>query len=72
MNNKMNPRAKIGDVVIVITVDGPIQQIVRDGNYSEEESQWMYWCSDDIKPKALRAYMDKYILKNLTTNESYE
>jgi hypothetical protein len=71
--NNLEPRAKIGDVVVIIKSVGFLsQKKVRDGLYDKKTKRWLYACSDERYPEAINIYEDKDILKNLTTNISYE
>lgn len=79
--NNLEPRAKIGDVVIVELGDEIAenvthqQLVVRNAEIETDRKgknpAWLYWCSAaewcDVKP-----FEDEDILKNLTTNISYE
>ena len=70
--NNLSPRAKIGDVVMLMFVASPPEEAevveVRDIGVSPYVS-FMYRCVVDGH---LSSFQDKYILKNLTTNVSYE
>lgn len=65
--DNLTPRAKIGDVVIVKWEDNCYSQfIVESANYT---NCWCYFLESDKKNGH---FFDKDILKNLTTNISYE
>lgn len=71
--NNLEPRAKIGDVVIVSKlinhVHSTAQLRVVYGWYND--NQWKY-TSELEQANGYISYSDEQILKNLTTNISYE
>lgn len=70
--NNLEPRAKIGDVVMLIFVASPPEEAevveFRDIGVSPYVS-FMYRCVVDGH---LCSFQDKDILKNLTTNKEYD
>ncbi len=75
--NNLSPRAKIGDVVIVkckLTNSDIIQATIVDATVtllSDNVRGWLYWYTDRDEEVDVMLE-DKDILKNLTTNVSYE
>ena len=65
-----NPRAKIGDVVIVNNGGEPIQ--VRIVNARLGSLQWKYYFKRKESEDLELMFFEEDILKNLTTNISYE
>lgn len=72
--NNLEPRAKIGDVVIVgkLSASDEVHQYRVDYGYYDEENELWRYNSWDSEITDTRYYQDKDILKNLTTNVSYE
>ena len=72
--SNLEPRAKIGDVVIVPTNHFRNIQVVVVGAYEADDlkgvTHWSIEFTDSEKKK--QCVDEKYILKNLTTNVSYE
>lgn len=70
----LSPRAKIGDVVITKTGSKvyPLQQMmIERGLVHRTMKNWSYVARESVKHSPTYIY-DKDILKNLTTNVSYE
>lgn len=71
MNNKLEPRAKIGDIVIVIIDSSVFQCRIDTAVYQDYDdgcdSEWYYGTEDDRDLE----FIDKDILKNLTTGKKY-
>lgn len=68
--NNLEPRAKIGDVVIVKNGGEPIQ--VRIVNARLRSLQWNYYFKRKESEDVELIIFEDDILKNLTTNVSYE
>ena len=73
MKNNLEPRAKIGDVVLFMKKGGLIENeiIMSVVQYAVlwEQKDWVY---SDKRLQITHSFTDKDILKNLTTNVSYE
>ena len=72
--NNLEPRAKIGDVVIVrkLSASDEVRQYRVDYAYFDEKEDFWRYNSWDTEITDTRYYHDQDILKNLTTNVSYE
>jgi len=63
--NNLEPRAKIGDVVMLMFIASPPEKV----KVTEAFESGIYHCSIDGRDCV---FHDKDILKNITTNVSYE
>lgn len=64
-NNHLEPRAKIGDVVMLMFIASPPEEV----KVTEASESGIYHCLLEGRDCI---FQDKDILKNLTTNVSYE
>ena len=74
MKNNLEPRAKIGDVVISHVKFGDKkgrlhQGLVRYSSYDGFHEKWGYYIEGGYSSESIN---DQDILKNLTTNKEYD
>ncbi len=71
--NNLEPRAKIGDVVIIKNGGDAIQVKVVNARWGDGTySQWRYYFRRTEHEVTEVMFFENDILKNLTTNVSYE
>jgi hypothetical protein len=69
--NNLEPRAKIDDVVIILK-EGHYYQLKIDQACNSDYCSPRVWAYIATRNEKMWPFEDKDILKNLTTNKSYE